>query len=196
MSIPGMQTAQPEAISEGGHAHELCARRRRLLEPSDEADPIERGLTYGIRSASSGERAGPFMITSFTRVDKVRELIDLKSVLLSEVKTAITQGELDDAKGYYLGSYPLSLETVEGEGGKLLQAACYGLGDDFISAYLKRLEAVTLEAVNALAKSLLEPDKLVIVLVGPKDRFIESVKDLGRCAPPGGKMTDPVSVTP
>ena len=47
------------------------------------------------------------------------------------------------------------------------------------SAPIWRLEAVTLEAVNALAKSLLEPDKLVIVLVGPKDQLIESVKDLG-----------------
>ena len=158
----------------------------------------ERGLTYGIRSGfSSGERAGPFMITSFTRVDKVRELIDLSMRVLSEVKNqGITQGELDDAKGYYLGSYPLSLETVEGEGGKLLQAARYGLGDDFISAYPKRLEAVTLEAVNALAKSLLEPDKLVIVLVGPKDQLIESVKDLGAMRATWWEDDRPVSVTP
>ena len=70
-------------------------------------------------------------------------------------------------------------ETVEGEGGRLMQADRYGLGDDFISAYPKRLEAVRLAQVNELAKKLLHQDKLVIVLVGPKDKLLESVKDLG-----------------
>ena len=56
------------------------------------------------------------MITSFTRVDKVRELIDL-SICSARSKTKdYARRKSDDAKGYYLGSYPLSLETVEGEG--------------------------------------------------------------------------------
>ena len=141
----------------------------------------EKGLTYGIRSGfSAGERAGPFMITSFTRVEKVRELIDLSLQVMNEViANGITQSELDDAKGYYLGSYPLSLETVEGEGGKLLQADRYNLGDDFITAYPKRLEAIDLKTVNTLAKSLLKPSDLVMVLVGPKDQLVKTVKDLG-----------------
>jgi zinc protease len=141
----------------------------------------ERGLTYGIRSSfSAGERAGPFMITSFTRVEKVRELIDLSFQVVSEVASqGISEQELKDAKGYYLGSYPLSLETVEGEGGRLMQADRYGLGDDMITAYPKRLEAVRLSQVNELAKKLLHQDKLVIVLVGPKDKLLESIKDLG-----------------
>ena len=141
----------------------------------------EKGLTYGIRSGfSSGERAGPFMITSFTRVEKVRELIDLTFQVLNEVASkGISEEELKDAKGYYLGSYPLSLETVEGEGGRLMQADRYGLGDDFITAYPKRLEAVSLAQVNNLAKQLLNNDKLVIVLVGPKDQLLASIKDLG-----------------
>ena len=141
----------------------------------------ERGLTYGIRSGfSSGERAGPFMITSFTRVEKVRELIDLSLQVMNEVITeGISETELNDAKGYYLGSYPLGLETVEGEGAKLLLAERYQLGNDFITAYPKRLEAVDLKTVNALAKTLLRPNDLVIVLVGPKDQLVDKVKDLG-----------------
>ena len=120
------------------------------------------------------------MITSFTRVEKVRELIDLTFQVLNEVASkGISEEELRDAKGYYLGSYPLSLETVEGEGGRLMQADRYGLGDDFITAYPKRLEAVSLAQVNNLAKQLLNNDKLVIVLVGPKDQLLASVKDLG-----------------
>ena len=100
----------------------------------------EHGLTYGVRSRfSSGERAGPFMITTFTRVEKVRGLIDLTFQVVDRlVAEGVGETELADAKGYYLGSYPLSLETVEGEGGRLLYAARYGLGDDYISAYPKR----------------------------------------------------------
>jgi zinc protease len=141
----------------------------------------KHGLTYGIYSNfSAGERAGPFMVTSFTRVDKVRQLIDLTfQVMDGVVGEGITAEELKDAKGYYLGSYPLSLETVEGEGGRLLYAARYGLGDDYITAYPKRLAAVTLEQVNKLAKTLLNKDDLVVVLAGPKDKLLDAIKDLG-----------------
>jgi zinc protease len=158
----------------------------------------EKGLTYGIRSTfSSGERAGPFMVTSFTRVDKVRELIDLSFQVITEVATqGISETELADAKGYYLGSYPLSLETVEGEGGKLLQAKRYNLGDDFINAYAKRLEAVDLGTVNTLAKKLLRPDELVIVLVGPKDKLIETIKDLGSVQASWWEDDKPLPINP
>ena len=158
----------------------------------------EKGLTYGIRSAlSSGERAGPFMVTSFTRVDKVRELIDLSFQVINEVATkGISETELADAKGYYLGSYPLGLETVEGEGGKLLQAQRYNLGDDFVNAYPKRLEAVDLITVNALAKKLLKPDELVIVLVGPKDKLIETIKDLGSVQATWWEDDKPLPINP
>ena len=158
----------------------------------------EKGLTYGIRSGfSSGERAGPFMITSSTRIDKVRELIDLSLQVMNEViADGITPTELKDAKGYYLGSYPLSLETVEGEGAKLLQADRYNLGDDFVTAYPKRLEAVDLKTVNRLAKTLLKPDDLVIVLVGPKDQLVDKIKDLGTIQATRWEDDKPLPVSP
>ncbi len=137
------------------------------------------------------------MITSFTRVEKVRELIDLSLQVMNEViANGITQSELDDAKGYYLGSYPLSLETVEGEGGKLLQADRYNLGDDFITAYPKRLEAVDLKTINSLAKRLLKPSDLVMVLVGPKDQLVETVKDLGALRATWWEDDKPLPVEP
>jgi zinc protease len=158
----------------------------------------ERGLTYGIRSGfSSGERAGPFMITSFTRVEKVRELIDLSLQVVAEVAAhGITAQELADAKGYYLGSYPLSLETVEGEGDRLLYAARYGLGDDYIDAYPKRLAAVSLAQVKALAAELLHADKLLIVLAGPKDKLIESLKGLGEMRASWWEDDKPIDLLP
>ncbi len=158
----------------------------------------QRGLTYGIRSGfSSGERAGPFMITSSTRVEKVRELIDLSLQVINKViAEGISQTELDDAKGYYLGSYPLGLETVEGEGAKILQAERYKLGDDFITAYPKRLDAVELKTVNTLAKTLLKPNDLVIVLVGPKDQLVDNVKDLGTIQATWWEDDKPLPVSP
>jgi zinc protease len=137
------------------------------------------------------------MITSFTRVEKVRELIDLSLQVMNEVITeGISETELNDAKGYYLGSYPLSLETVEGEGAKLLQADRYKLGDDFITAYPKRLEAVDLKTVNTLAKTLLKPNDLVIVLVGPKEQLVDKVKDLGAIQATWWEDDKPLPVSP
>ena len=115
------------------------------FEPSDEADRSERGLTYGIRSGfSSGERAGPFMITSFTRVDKVREVIDLSMRVLSEVKTKGLRKATRRRQGLLPWLVPAQPRDRRRRGRKAAASRPVGQGDDFISAYPKRLGAVTL----------------------------------------------------
>jgi zinc protease len=141
----------------------------------------KEGLTYGIRSGfAGGERGGPFTVSSFTRTREVRKLIDLARRVIGEVaEKGVTEAELAHAKGYMLGSFPMRLETPEGEGSLLLRAKRLGLGDDFVTAYPKRLAAITLEQVNAVAQLLLHPDRLKIVLVGPKAELFDQIEDLG-----------------
>ncbi len=78
--------------------------------------------------------------------------------------------EVEDAKKYLLGSLAFRLTTNAQVAGQLLGAERYGLGFDFLEKYRKEVEAVTPAAVHAAAKKHLDPNRLVIVAVGPIGR--------------------------
>lgn len=141
----------------------------------------EKGLTYGIRSSfTGGRRGGPFTITSATRKEKVRELIDLSFQVVNELReNGVADEDLEQAKNYLLGSFPLRLETPEGEGSLLLMARRYGLGADYLSVYPERVAAVTSAGVALAATELLDPSKLRIIVVGPREALYDQLKDLG-----------------
>lgn len=141
----------------------------------------EKGLTYGIRSRfAGGQRGGPFTISAATRKEKVRALIDLSFQVVEDLRqNGVSEADLKQAKNYLLGSFPLRLETPEGEGGLLLMARRYGLGDDYLAAYPQRVEAVTSTFVALAAAELLDPQNLRIIVVGPRDAIYEQLKDLG-----------------
>ncbi len=141
----------------------------------------EKGLTYGIRSRfAGGARGGPFTISAATRNEKVRELIDLSMQVVDDLRqNGVSEEDLNQAKNYLLGSFPLRLETPEGEGSYLMMARRYGLGDDYLAAYPERVKAVTRTAVSMAASELLDTSRLRIIVVGPREALYDQLKDLG-----------------
>jgi len=141
----------------------------------------EMGLTYGIDSNfSSRKLAGPFSITTFTKNESVGAAIKetFNQMRLIE-KENIKVEELADAKSYMNGSYPMRFETPGQVAGQLLNVELYNLGADYIAAYRDKVQAVTVEQVKAAADKYLDPDNMVIVVVGKKDAVIEQLKEFG-----------------
>ncbi|MFN3466387.1 MAG: M16 family metallopeptidase [Candidatus Brocadiales bacterium] len=141
----------------------------------------KRGLTYGVngRFYARKER-GPFFIRTHTRNETTLEALQLLLKGLEQVRQeGISQEELDDARAYHTGSFPLGLETPAQTASQLLEQELYGLPDDYLETYLERLGAVTLEEVNQLAKRVFTPDNRVIVLVGKASEVLEQIQSLG-----------------
>ncbi|MEZ4837386.1 MAG: pitrilysin family protein [Caldilineaceae bacterium] len=76
--------------------------------------------------------------------------------------------ELTDSQANMTGSLPLRLETNDGVAGILLSMEWYNLGLDYIHTYADRVNAVTIEDVQRVAKTYLRPDAYTLVVAGPE----------------------------
>ncbi len=129
---------------------------------------VKRGLTYGVSSHFSARRfGGAFEVSTFSRTDKVSETL---RVCLDEIERAhesgVSESELQEAKDYFAGGFPLRLETPNAVASLLLSADLYGLGDDYLARYRERIRSVTREETAIAARRHLDPSRLAIVVLG------------------------------
>jgi len=76
------------------------------------------------------------------------------------------QQTLDDAKTYLVGSFPLMLESTTATADLLVRIQRDNLGIDFLDRRNDFVRAVTLADVQRVAKRLLDPAALAVVVVG------------------------------
>lgn len=128
------------------------------------------GLTYSIRSSFSPMLfGGLFSISTFTKPENTAIIIE---EIVDEVQNTIDNGvneeEVEKAKGYYLGHFPLGLETPSQIGSLLSGMLYYSLGEDYPEKFLKKIREVTAGGINEISKELINPDCFTIVAVGNK----------------------------
>jgi zinc protease len=78
----------------------------------------------------------------------------------------IEEGEVEDARRYLLGSFVFGFETVDQVAEQIVQMERLGLGFDHPAEFVRRIEAVTVEEVQAAVRRHVHPDRLVTVTVG------------------------------
>lgn len=141
----------------------------------------ERGLTYGVSSGFSLRRhPGPFYVSTFTKVDTLRETIDLTLAELERAQTEpVDETELADAKALLAGNFVLGLETSGAVMGSRVNLEVYGLPGDSLDTYRTRVNAVTTDDTARMAREWLHPERAAIVLVGPAEAIVPQVEDLG-----------------
>jgi len=80
--------------------------------------------------------------------------------------TTVSQGELDQARRYAIGTLALGTSSQAGLAGTLSQLAGAGLGVEYLRDYPKQLAAVTVDDALAAGSRYLAPNRLTTVLVG------------------------------
>jgi len=105
--------------------------------------------TAEVRTAVTGDSLKEF----FYELDRIRN-------------EKATEEELDDAKNFLTGVFPIRAETQEGLTGLVVNQELYGLSDDYLQSYRDNINAVTLDDVLAAAKKYVRPDEAAIVIVG------------------------------
>jgi zinc protease len=143
---------------------------------------IRSGLSYG---ASSGfDRmtvGGSWQFGSFTRTEQTIEAIDLAFATLEKLhQGALGEAQLESAKSYVLGQYPLALETASQWAYQLATLEFYGLDRSYIDDYGRALSAVTLEHARQAISQVIPPsERMVLVVIGKADAIREGLRKYG-----------------
>jgi len=139
------------------------------------------GFTYGIRSSFSFRRApGPFIVSTFTPAENTAQVVSEINAVVKEVhQNGVKAQELAEAQSYYVGHFPLGLETSRGLARQVLSIDLYDLGTDYLKNYCEQIRTVDLKAAAAAAHNHLHPDQLVTLVMGPASRCAEALRDLG-----------------
>lgn len=148
----------------------------------------DKGWTYGCYSTLDADRfnghfhAGASVRTAVTDSAVAELMKELERMRAGRV----TDEELQLAKSYMAGSFARSLEDPRTIARFALNTYLNELPKDHYATYLKRLEAITAEDVQAAAEAFLHPDNAVILVVGDKKKL------MARLAPLSWNPSQPV----
>ncbi len=142
---------------------------------------VKRGLTYSIRSALEPRRAaGTVSVSTFSRNATVLETINVALDQVARLREgSIPADDLDKARNYLAGLYPLRLESPDALAAEILNVEFYGLGADEINIYQKRVRGATAEAVKRAALRSMPLRDVAFVVVGPAAELKKSLEGLG-----------------
>ena len=136
----------------------------RLMEEVRE----KRGLAYGVYSwLNPFESVGLIMgsvATSNSRVKDSLDIIRREWRKMSEL--AISEEELQEAKNYINGSFPLRLDSTRRIAQMLLAVQVNRLGIEYLNRRASIINSVTRDQVKTVAKRLLDPGLFTVVVVG------------------------------
>lgn len=91
----------------------------------------------------------------------------------------VSKTELKAAKTFVLGSFLLGLETQGMVAQRLLDGELYNLPDRYVEKYSTQVKAVTSSDVNRIARRTMNPNNLVVCVVGDKTRIATQLEELG-----------------
>jgi zinc protease len=149
----------------------------------------EKGITYGIRSGFQGTyNPGTFTVGVGVRASATDTAIkEIMNEMVNYRAKGITEEELAYAKKSLTQSDALRYETIFDKAGFLNQIAYYNLPTDYIDQQNKTLQEITKQEIDALAKEMLAIEKMVIVVVGDKDKIKTNLDKLDFGGQPGYK---------
>lgn len=139
------------------------------------------GYTYGARSQFAFRRqAGPFVIAAPVRNEVTRESVSEMLAELRRIRTGdIEDRELDDVKSYLMGVFPATVQTASDIASRLVDMELYDLPEDYFDRYRENIAAVSKEEITRVANKYLDPDRVLIVIVGNAQQIREPLTTLG-----------------
>jgi zinc protease len=130
---------------------------------------IKRSLTYSAWSTFAARlTSGDFEVGTFTKSPTTAETLALAlSVTGTFREQQPSEAELSKAKTYLRGQFPLRLERPDALAAQLAQIEWYGLPQDELVTYRRRVAAVTpAEVARVAARDMPALDTVAIVVVG------------------------------
>src|ERR1700744_1469357 len=128
----------------------------------------KRGLTHGVATeVMTLRRAGIFAGQVATKAGSVSQTIAvIRDTMNNFAQNGPTQKELDDAKTYLTGSFPLAFTSNAGIAGQLSAFQVGGLPVGYVQKRNDLINAVTIDDVRRVSKRLFNAERLTIAIAG------------------------------
>ena len=128
----------------------------------------ERGLAYAVYSGLGPGRYGSSYFVGFqTRIEAVDEAVRLvKEEMARMAREPVTARELELAKDYLIGSYPLRTDTSGKMAGLLVAVEENQLGLDWPDRFKAGISRVTAGDIKRVATTYMDPATFSLVTVG------------------------------
>lgn len=141
---------------------------------------VKRGLTYAVwgyfdPSLASGE----FITATFTKTPTTADTVQgLLEVIRGMATDPPTTEELDGARSYLVGSFAKQLETPQDVLVYQWLIEYANLPSDYLQQALDAYRQTTKEQVELVAREVVDPDKLTIVVVGDAEKIREGLESI------------------
>jgi len=160
----------------------------------------QKSWTYGSYAALRRNRGMGYWQATFEGRTEVTDSA-LAELLhqIDRVRTeTIPDSELVAAKGFLVGSFPLTIETPRQIAQVVTTARLLGLGADYIQRYRDRLSAVSGLRARAAAQRVFKRDALTIVVVGDAKALYDKLKAIApvRLVGVDGTAMNPADLNP
>lgn len=141
----------------------------------------DKGFTYGIRGGfNASDLIGPFAVSCGVRATATDSAIkEIFYELNKYRKDGMTDEELEFSKKALRSGDALRYETPFQKANFLSNIADKNLPMDYIDQQSKTLQSLTKAELNAMAAELLPTEKMVIVVVGDKEKIGANLTKLG-----------------
>ncbi|WP_373018393.1 M16 family metallopeptidase [Muriicola sp.] len=139
----------------------------------------DKGYTYGSYSRIGDSKYAP---SRFRASASVRNMVTDSSVveLLKEIdriaKEPVSEKELKNTKAKYVGNFVMALERPSTIARYALNIETEDLPKDFYKTYLEKINAITIEDVQAAAQKYFSTDNARIVVAGKGSEVLENLE--------------------
>jgi predicted Zn-dependent peptidase len=128
----------------------------------------QKGYTYSPRSqVSANLKVSHWVeIADVTTADTGDSIREIRNEIVRLRSEAPAPEELAGIQKNMAGTFVVRNASRTGVIGQLAFVDLHGLGDDYLSKYVDRVQAVTPDQVVAMAKKYLDPDQMTVVVLG------------------------------
>jgi zinc protease len=128
----------------------------------------DKGWTYGVRSGfAAAVQPGGWSIDTAVDVEVVEDaLSEIRAELTRFRDELVPEDELQRARDALTLSLPRAFETAGRIVSRFATVEAFGLSPDYWETFVDRVERVTPEEVNRIARACFDPDRLISVVVG------------------------------
>ena len=128
----------------------------------------KRGLTYGIGAYLASFDLAQLVVGQVASAnERIAEAIEVTREEWARMAAeGVTEEELDEAKAYLTGAYPLRFDSNASIARIMVGMQIDDLGLDYVNTRNGKVNAVTADDVRRVAKRLYLPEELHFVVVG------------------------------